>query len=134
MISICRKLSRDWNNFELMISICRKLSRDWDLQKKNSTLTQLFQFFINCNLENLLRLATCSTEITFLCIMFCSLNDLFKIFQKNLQNLFLIARMLKITSLQQWALRMLKFFHKLCELNIAKFSLAANFHLATVES
>jgi hypothetical protein len=34
MISICRKLSRGWNNFEIMVtsSLCRKLSRG---RKKN---------------------------------------------------------------------------------------------------
>ena len=36
MISICRKLSRDWNNFELMVSICRKLSPGRNPKKKVS--------------------------------------------------------------------------------------------------
>ncbi len=34
MICICRKLSRGWNNFELMVSICRKLSRGRNQKKK----------------------------------------------------------------------------------------------------
>ncbi len=49
MISICRKLSRDWNNFELMISICRKLSRGRNKKKKVPALAQLFQPPTNCN-------------------------------------------------------------------------------------
>ena len=49
MISICRKLSRGWNNFELMISICRKLSPSRDQQKKVPALAQLFQPPTNCN-------------------------------------------------------------------------------------
>ena len=40
MISICRKLSRGWNNFELMVSICRKLSRGRHQKKK-------FRFWLN---------------------------------------------------------------------------------------
>ena len=47
MISICRKLSRGWNNFELMVSICRKLSRGRDQKKK--VPAQLFQPPTNCN-------------------------------------------------------------------------------------
>ncbi len=43
MISICRKLSRGWNQFELMISICRKLSRGRNQKKKVPALAQLFQ-------------------------------------------------------------------------------------------
>ncbi len=34
MVSICRKLSRGWNNFELMVSICRKLRRSRNQKKK----------------------------------------------------------------------------------------------------
>jgi len=49
MICICRKLSRDWNNFELMVSICRKLSRGRNPKKKVSALAQLFQTLTNCN-------------------------------------------------------------------------------------
>ncbi len=48
MISICRKLSRDWNNFELMVSICRKLSRGRHQKKKVPALAQLFQPPTNC--------------------------------------------------------------------------------------
>ncbi len=43
MISICRKLSRGWNNFELMVSICRKLSPGRNQKKKVPALAQLFQ-------------------------------------------------------------------------------------------
>ncbi len=49
MISICRKLSRGWNNFELMVSICRKLSRGRHQKKKVPALAQLFQPPTNCN-------------------------------------------------------------------------------------
>ena len=51
MICICRKLSRDWNNFELMVSIhvCRKLSRGRNPKKKVPALAQLFQPPTNCN-------------------------------------------------------------------------------------
>ncbi len=48
MICICRKLSRGWNNFELMISICRKLSSGRNPKKKVPTLAQLFQPPTNC--------------------------------------------------------------------------------------
>ncbi len=51
MISICRKLSRGWNNFELMVSICRKLSRGRHQKKKVPALAQLFQPPTNCNPE-----------------------------------------------------------------------------------
>ena len=48
MISICRKLSRGWNNFELMVSICTKLSWGRNLKKKVPTPAQLFQPLTNC--------------------------------------------------------------------------------------
>ncbi len=48
-MSICRKLSRGWNNFELMVSICRKLNPGRNQKKKVSTLAQLFQPPTNCN-------------------------------------------------------------------------------------